>query len=346
MVTDSERYLLWSEESFSDLSPTNWKFYSLTYVCLLKVILATRASLFGVVIGQMILSGLACYCLYRLTTRISRSSFSGFIASFMYLAFGEIVQWNTYIMTESLFTSGIIFLMYALHYSRTLGQWALAFLLLIAVSLIRPMGITVLLAALLFIIFRFELLKRFSLRFKVIGTGIVIVIGLVFLYYLLEGNPSVNFYYSRGQIVWGTDTEELRKNSWLIVNNENVHYPSSDLPAYQMFLVFVRDNFIFFSELFIKKLTLFVTHVKPYYSTWHNTYIALFLAMVYFFGFKNIRSERSQNPIAYFALGLFFFNALMVGLSVEAWEGRFLIPVLSPLLVFFANGFEKVFIRK
>ncbi len=337
VVSDSYRYLEWSENPFSELSPTNWKFYSVSYVGFLALIRSLGLGLEGVVFVQMLISGIACFYLYQLTFRVSQSSLAAFLASFLYLSFGEIVQWNTYILTESLFTSGIIFLMFGLHNAQKTKQWLILLPLGIMVCLVRPMGITVFLSAMVFLFFRFQIYQRLSWFWKFTGAVLLISIGCVMFYFLLEGNPSVNFYYSRGQIVWGTDSPELRNNPWLILGNENVVYPSRDLPAYQMFLTFVKDNFTFFSELFLKKAALFIAHVKPYYSTWHNVYIVLFLGLTYFAGFKGLFMLKRTHPIAWFALSLFILNTLMVGLSVEAWEGRFLIPVLSPIFVFSAT---------
>ncbi len=339
VVSDSYRYLEWSEDPFAELSPTSWKFYSLSYVGFLALIQSIGLGLGGVVLVQMMISGIACFCLYLLTLRISQSPLGAFLASFLYLSFGEIVQWNTYILTESLFTSGIIFLMFGLHSAENAKQWLLVLSLGVLVSLVRPMGITVFLSAIPFLFFRFQIHQRLSWFWKFTGAALLIIIGCVMFYFLLEGNPSVNFYYSRGQIVWGTDTPDLRNNTWLIVGNESVVYPSKDLPAYRMFLTFVKDNFTFFSELFLKKATLFVVHVKPYYSTWHNVYIVLFLGVTYFAGFKGMLKLKRTHPIAWFAISLFILNTLMVGLSVEAWEGRFLVPVLSPIFVFAATVF-------
>ena len=326
---DSQRYLDWALQPLSDISPTSWKFYSFSYLLILSFFIKSGLGIAGLVLFQISASLIACLLLYQLAINISGSKKTGLLAASLFILFGEIMLWNTYVLTESLFTSGIVWVMYLISMAKSKKNWIICSIVVVFVALIRPMGITVILAFLLYLSIRFRPLATFSRQSKwAVVMGMLILAG-VLITVLLEGNPSVNFYYSRGQIVWGTDS--YLPNKWLRIDNSGVSYPPADQSSIGMFATFVANNPTFFLELTFRKAIMFLLHIKPYHSIVHQLGTGILLIISYLLSLSGFFSEKSH--LKYFVLGLFLTNWILVSLSVEAYDGRFLVPLLPGLML-------------
>ncbi|MEQ9403253.1 MAG: hypothetical protein RIM99_06710 [Cyclobacteriaceae bacterium] len=341
VMSDSTRYIDWAENLWSSgLSTYQWRFWYISYVLFLAILLPL--GLKGVIFFQVAISSLACFAIYFLTVKLSSNKLTALLASLMYLFWIEIPGWNMFILTESLFTSMIVLtVFFAMKFNRI--NQLLCLLPLIAFTiLIRPMGVTVLIALGFFFYYHFNCHLNLTRLKKVsfISTGLLFL--LVFFYFLLEGNPDVHFYYARGQVVWGADQMDfLKDNPWLVVDNSQVIYPDRSLTSTEKFFEFTLTNFSFQLELFSKKLLFFIIHIKPYYSLSHNLFIGFTLFPVYGFCIYGLATDRTNPGMKYFTISLFLLNALMTGLTVESWDGRFLIPTLPCIFIYASIGFRK-----
>ncbi len=344
VMDDSHRYLRWTNEIWEGKISLYMFWYS-GYVIFLSLILKLGLGLGGVVFIQITLSLIACFCLYFLTKRFTDQKWPGLIASCGYLMFFEISSWNVYILTESIFTSCIIILITWVYRLKKLKDMVLFIPFLLFVNFIRPMGITVLLSFLAFVFFEFKLGKNFTPKFKSFMIFGCIGFVLTMMILLLEGNPGIQFFYSKGKVVWGADqVPHLRQNPWLVIDASNIIYndkQSSTLAFFQ----FALENPIYLLELFMKKCIMFLAHIKPYYSVRHNVFIISFLLPLYL-SFSYGLLKANHTGIKAFAFTLFLLNMLMTGFTVEAWDGRFLIPTLPLLFVVASLGLDKASLGK
>jgi len=187
------------------------------------------------------------------------------------------------------------------------------------------------LAVILFLVWKY--CKGFTLSLRIAAVCMMLILGYLGLNRFLAGNPGIQFYYRHSQVVWDTNTRaELAQNPWLVVNNEHVQYPESSSSSVALFLQFVMENPLFFGELTLKKMVMFIVHIKPYYSWKHNLWIVLLwwpaciLAMRAFW-------RRKGDSLTTLVCILFTSHLVMVGCTVESWDGRFLIPLLPPLFL-------------
>lgn len=341
VIGDSPRYLEWSSSLWQNgASISEWKFWYLGYVGFLSIFMKTGLGITGSIVAQVSLSFLAGLCLYNLAFQMTGQRVIGLWSVLMYICWVEILSWNMYVLTESLFTSMVVITTFVIsRCEKNREQLLYALPLLLFTSLIRPMGIIFLIVVLLYFYHQLWQRQRLNLAWKAV---LVLIPGLIVLYcgyLLIEANPTVNFYYAQGQVVWlGDLVEKYSGNSWLVVKSVNVQYPAPNQAAWRQFIEFADDNTSFFLELFWKKLTLFVIHVKPYYSTWHNILILCTLLPIYFFAGLGFVIHHGGNGMKLFVVGFFIANAWFTGMTVEPWDGRFLIPTLPGLMVLSAIG--------
>jgi hypothetical protein len=99
-------------------------------------------------------------------------------------------------------------------------------------------------------------------------------------------------------------------------------------PSLFALIELIYKNFFYSLQLFILKLLFFLAHVKPYYSLIHNIFIVLTLYPLYFFSAKGLLDKRTNHAAKNFAKFFIISNALIVMISVEDWDGRYLFPLL------------------
>lgn len=339
VMSDSLRYLEWANVFWEAGVESRMIFY-LSYVLFVSFFIKTGLGTEAIIFTQVVISYIALNCLYLLTYRISTSKITSFLTALIYIGWVEIASWNMYVLTESLFTSSIIIFLYLLSHNYSKKGSLLYLIPFFAfVVFLRPMGITVLIAVAVYLYYHFDFRWKYQKRHKrLIITGLITLLLLAVIGYM-EGNPSVDFFYANGKTVWGADSfEQLKDNTWLVVDKQMISAQKTSEYATISFIEFALNNYEFLTELFFKKTILFIAHIKPYYSLYHNVFIIITLLPIYCFSVYGLIQQKSNREIKYFTIALFVFNMLMTGFTVEAWDGRFLIPVLPLLFVYSAIG--------
>jgi hypothetical protein len=330
VTTDGQRYIEWAQLWMSQRQVEPWGTWYFTYIIWLSCWLKMGFNVQTVVWGQILVAAISFLSLFELARRWSGSIRLALITAALYLLFVEISHWHFYILTESLFTSFIIFSLYAFLYFKGASRlWLIP--LVLATAFMRPMGMLVLFAIVLVLIRKY--FKRLTPSVRIVAVCILLILGYLGLERFLAGNPGVNFYYRHGQVVWDANTKAgLAQNPWLVVENEDVQYPERSASSVVVFFQFAMENPLFFVELTLKKMVMFIVHIKPYYSWKHNLWIALLwwpaliLAMHAFW-------KRKGDRLTTLVCILFFSHVVMVGCTVESWDGRFLIPLLPPIFL-------------
>ncbi|HYE80342.1 MAG TPA: hypothetical protein VEI97_20385, partial [bacterium] len=237
---------------------------------------------------------------------------------------------------ESLFISGLIFTLAALARvpasPSPLRWWVLAFLVAFATASLRPNG---------FIVPAGVALAGFTALRAHYGparlrpwllTGLLLLApGAWWLLNKLLATFTLIETYQRGELLYGYAPWAIRPTGplWLP--------PATDPPALRL-LSFALHNPLFFLRLVGGKALLFFAYARPYHSLGHALAIILLIWPTYWLAWRGARARPVWHPARRFLLTVLLGQAAIVALTVEDWDGRFLIAILPALFALAALG--------
>jgi 4-amino-4-deoxy-L-arabinose transferase-like glycosyltransferase len=328
---DTDRYLGAAEVLLSGNLPTGGKAMSyLAYDSFVAIILGLGWGQTGVIIVQIIFSGIAAYTLYLLGTHLYDWR-AGFVAAFLFVGFPDLQKWNFYILTESLFISTLILSCYVILARTGWQRIVYGGLLVLLASLLRPNGFIVPLALSLSVLVYLWMNGK---RHLVIGIAVMSLIALslasIWIGGMLSKEHILN-HYIEGTIIWGHADSAI------------------SMPGQIPECVFVKGNAIYeigcfalakpwyFLKLVAMKLFYFFLLARPYYSSPHNLLIILFLLPVYALAIISCYRTSKQFVKWAFPAMIIFSQLLVVSFTFADWDSRHLLVVL-PLIILFASG--------
>ncbi len=336
IVVDSARYLNYASEIFErGIFFQEHNFWYLSYALYLSFIKLLHLGVNGAIAGQVLLSGVAVICIYQ-TGVLLYTRVAGLWASFSFIAFAYISQWNFYILCESLLISFTAISFYLIIRFHKINKGALLTVFIILFTMfIKPTGVWLTFAGIAF------MLSKYSRPVFLSTNGVKIVLALLGLICLLLINAMLNTFqlidtYSTGDLVFLASKIEVA--SQLSVSPPgDLFIPKQEHAILIQLVEFIFFNPIFFTKLFFGKLLLFVVHMKPYYSWLHNGWIALTLYPSYYLSSVGLQVIKDK-PIAIFTFSFVALHAITVGSTTEDWDGRFLMPLLPVIFVIAGCG--------
>lgn len=296
----------------------------IVYALFESVWLRLGTGLWGIVLGQMAISGLAAAALYDGVRRLAggRRVAAG-LATLLFILWPDIQQFNCYLLTESLFIS-LSVLSFAAFVRVRAGGWAawagLATLLLLT-ALTRPNGFVLAGAAALA---GLENLRQRPGRrlFWGVVTGLVIAVplALVVLNYQLKSYFIVETY-QRGELIFGT-------SAWALHPRAPLAMPPPGTGQVLRILYFAAHNPWFLLRLMAGKLFVFVSGLKPHYSLLHRLAYVLVLWPAYWLAARGTQLSGVWKLGRVFLAAVPLLQAAIVMLTVDDWDVRFQAPVL------------------
>jgi len=285
----------------------------------------------GVVIGQILLTGVAAVCVFEIARRFYDRR-AAVIAALFYIGFLKLHPWNVFILTDSLFISALIIVVYLVLISKRWWQWLLTVIMIGWTSVMRPDGLVLLVALAIYALHRGW---RRGNRKLVITIIVLIIIVLIPILYVFGGKLAEHEYliehYSLGAVIWSYEPLYLTMPGDLPqeINESN----NSLLNVWY----FVADKPIFFLRLAGTKLWYFLVHVRPFHAPLHNFLILLTMVPMYWLAVVGWRRLRDMHPIVDFMVILFVLKALIAAVTFADWSGRFLLHVW-PMVLILASG--------
>jgi hypothetical protein len=340
IANDSPRYLEYSNSILTkNIFYNSHDFWYLSYIFFLTSIKLFTDNVSYIVLFQVVLSWFAVVVLYKSSLLLFKDYTIAFSTCVAYLSFIEISSWNFYVLTESFYSSIICFTIYSVIRTYNFPDFQniiLCFLLGLLSFFTKPTGIAIGIAigSLIFYTYKKSILKTPKYLLALISSL------PLFLCFLLINNMLKTFIlienYLLGEIVYGVTTlPGLQSISTLTidVNIANLKIPDKNLsPIVRMFLFFI-ENPIFNIRLASLKLFWFLVHCKPYFSHIHNIFIAVLLYPMYLFFGISLTKNTINNPIKLFLISIVIVNCLIVSLTSEDWDGRFLMPILPAIFL-------------
>ncbi|HEX8656758.1 MAG TPA: hypothetical protein VF690_04460, partial [Hymenobacter sp.] len=143
-------------------------------------------------------------------------------------------------------------------------------------------------------------------------------------YYLMDT-------YQRGELIF-------RYPLWAVHQAAPLDMPPPGTGPVVRVLYFAAHNPTYFGRLLLGKLFVFVSYLKPHYSLVHRVAGVLVLWPAYWLAARATRRREIWRPARVFLSAVFIFQTLIVMLTVDDWDVRFLAPVL--LVVFALAALE------
>lgn len=328
---DSDMYVSGAERMVQGEFPQGRDFLYSSYMLILAVVHSLGLKSEFVIYLHFLAAIVAIICIYRLTTRLVDNHLVAMIAPLLYILWFKFQQWNLIVYTDAMFSHMVVISIYALVVSEKIREKALAYLLVLFTSLLRPTGIGLLFAVSCYVFYNVLKSDGIKLHTKIIG---VLMLFLTFIFLL---NAVLSHFidsfiesYKIAEIIYPGIPLFVDKPTSLVV-------PDLANPPLVRLLQFAVENPIFFVRISMIKGLLFLGHVKPYYSTLHNIFIAAFLCPAYFFAIKGYRSM-GNGKLRLLISSFFAFQFLTVCFTSENWDGRFLLPVLPLIFVLTSVG--------
>jgi len=332
---DSELYLSDAKNLLAGQWPQGRGMWYLSYSSFLAFVFLLGGSNSTIILLQVLLSGVAALCLYKISVLVTGSASEAFLTVFFYLSWLKIHEWNTILYTESLFTSCSIICLALLMRSKHYWQYVVVFVLTLFTFFVRPTGFAFLIGLIFYLVF----LVKNKMDKRLLVSTIVVVSVAIFLLgcYMLEEADLIDSY-ARGEVIYPNISVGLEIPADLII-------PTKNAPAFARLFAFAFDNPVYFAKLSFYKLILFIGNVKPYFSPIHNSIIVFILYPIYIFAIIGYYRFGKTQYEKYFIIGYVASLALTISLTSENWDGRFLVPVLPFIFLLASHGFITTFDR-
>lgn len=308
---DSEFYL----QGASYTVRAHYPFYYLAYPFLLGVF----HSKIVIVYLQITLHVLSAVLIYKIGQKIFNTR-SGIIAAALYASSFEIFQWNTYILTDSLFVSSIVFLTYCTLYSRSLSIG-----LTFATLLLRPTALPLLASAFILHTWHLGRYKKISLY----AISISIIIGSI-IYALTQHTGSRLGFI--GYIHYFSSLFERG----IIVRDRP---PFSIAPHWQAGIT--MTNIITFLEIVTLRLIAFWAVVIKQFSLAHNLLNIFTLFPLFLFGLIGLLKSQKRS-VAFLISPIIIFWIFQCLTEVD-YDWRYRLPILPFIILFAGFGASELF---
>ena len=304
------------------------------YPLFMSVFLKLRLGWWGIGLAQVALSGLAARALYGTAWRLGGGHWpTAALAALLFIGWTDVQRANPFLLTESLFTSLLVFSLWAVARARTWRGVLLAVLLLLATATIRPNGFVAFgaagLAALAWLRAHGQ---RKWLRAGLLAGLVLLPVAWVVLNELLRTFTLIETY-EQGLIIFGYPQADLHPTAPL-------HLPDPTSPPLWRLLSFIGQNPRWFAQLAALKLTYFMGFPKPYYSALHCLMLAATLPPIYWLALRGLARRAVARPARVYAAAVILLQAVVVMMTVEDWDIRFSAPVLSHWFLLAALGFQ------
>lgn len=317
----SEGTLLATEGKLSHIK----YFFYIPVISLVWLCKTLHISLFFAVLIQVILSGIAQFCFYKLCRSLTNYK-AAFITSLFLALFFPLQSWNFHLYSDSILISlSLVYLWFFYQYDRyqLSRHLLLALGVLILITFSRPHGLLFIPPAILYLVFRKQ-----SRKTLLVNMGIcVLLTGLMFLAALVifsgGGDMDAMKPFIEEHIICFVPTATGNSNLTLINSGSQMY----DLWYY------IIHNPLHFLKLTGLKILSFFNLTRPWYTPVNNYLLIALMVPLYtsfLFGLKKfIKANRS---FALLVIGLLLLYPFGMTLQCDDWHSRFTMAIIGALL--------------
>ncbi len=288
-------------------------------------------SIYPTIFFQYLLSLTSSMLFYEGVCKLLKNKQTGFFATLLVISYAPIQQWNTCLLTESVFISLILLFVWALSIETKSHKYVLLLFISTLAALLRPNGgILLITFCCIYEIHSIRQTKK-SLVFLITGAAIMVFLlnsfTTTFYQFLLDS-------FNKGEIICGY-------HAWTIPNGEHIAADVSRGSIPKIVTLIFSDP-VKSMHLFTGRFAALWMDVRSYYSLTHNVYIGLYLlpayaaAIIGFIQYRKVFTELAWATLLYCGM-----NSLLVMITYADWDGRFLAPLLP--MVFIWSGLGSYF---
>ncbi len=349
VVNDTHRYIGYATELQSGFYFDPHNFWYIGYSLYILIIQLVGGSYGLIIAGQYLLNFIAVFALYQSCILVWQSKKGALITVLLFILFIDVSSWNSYVLTESLYTSFICFSLYGLAVIHK-GNKSFWYAILIGgtvlfTSIIKPTGIA-LLGALLSVSV-YVLLNQVR-NFTVKITSIFLIsVALLLLANRMLTTFQVMENYQIGEVIYATTTvaNNYQVDGLILNTPENIYRPPENYAPLVKVVSFFFHHPVYWLQLFFTKTFYLLAHVRPFWSFSHNLFSVVFLVPCYIGLTLGMLSKKNKPVVTIFVLTYLFLHIFSIGVTSDDWDGRFLIPMLpvvfscaAQAIVSFAQG--------
>ena len=342
---DSRLYAEAAQYLFQHGHPESWDqiFYIVPIFCIGLFETTFGAATVPFIVFQSVISLFAALALVKVVLNCTGRHVAGLVAGVIFLISIDNIQWNMTVMTESLFRSFVVFLLLALSGFRgNMRGLVLIASLTGLVLMTRPAGAPIVGGVVVFLLRYYWMEGKLSRRQLSVIVAAVLVSGLVAATVMLQAWDFTD-QHKRGNIVTYMDVLEGSPGYYPSLREDvnDVTFLDDSYPGIARVAHYFFWNPVHAFKVAGLKAWYLISGVRPYYSAYHNVYVALLYATMYILGYVGIRRV-GMAPISSFAITVIVLNVLLVAISTVDWDNRFYIPMEPGIVVMAAIGLAEV----
>ena len=334
---DSDRYLFGADNLLNSLPVESRGGQYLGYIVFIAFFQLLGLSVEIIPIIQICIALLAAYLLYDLTKSITGSRLSGIVSFGLYLLNPFITTWHLFILTESLYSSFVIFScwsIYKAHLNPSFKNYIICSIILIATILIRPNGWVFIPIACCFFIFnstRLNLKIRVSL---ILLSLLLFIIGAVSIIIINNSTEVTNPYelMIKGEVIWDHPNERIEMPKDLSYNKSN----------WSSVFIYVIDHPISSLKLISLRIGKMFIQIREHHSFKYKAHILMWVLPAYLLGLLGLFYYKKRSIIL-LIISIIIGHSIIVGLTHASHESRFIIYILPIIYILSGFGFSIVF---
>ncbi len=300
-------------------------FFYIPVISLVWLCKSLHISLFFAVLIQVILSGIAQYCFYKLCRSLTNYK-AAFITSLFLALFFPLQSWNFHLYSDSILISlSLVYLWFFYQYDRyqLSRHLLLALAVLVLITFSRPHGLLFIPPAILYLVFRKQSRKNLFINMGIC----VLLTGLMFLAALVifsgGGDMDAMKPFIEEHIICFVPTATGDNNLTLINSGSQMY----DLWYY------IIHNPLHFLKLTGLKILSFFNLTRPWYTPVNNYLLIALMVPLYtsfLFGLKKF--IKANRRFALLVIGLLLLYPFGMTLQCDDWHSRFTMAIIGALL--------------
>ncbi|HOE04995.1 MAG TPA: glycosyltransferase family 39 protein [Bacteroidales bacterium] len=316
LAIDSERYISAAENMSKGVALQGREYQFAGYIGLLAIIKTLNLSLNWVVVVQLFVALAAGMALFDSVRVITENRWAALMASGLYLCNPFLVCWHQYVMTESLYTSLVILVSWALlrllNKPKPLFYFAAAVFVVFAL-LIRPNGWILLPVAAIAMLYSLRLSRRvFGLLSSVVVLMFFSAMGLVNVFNksVMITSPVANL--QRGLTVWGHPELSLTMPQ----------EPAFDTSRMAGAVRYVAKHPLHSARLGAVRAGYSLIHIRPYHTVNYKWHLLLWIVPAYLLAIAGLIHFR-RKPQLIVVSAVIAAHLLVVAVSYAEHDSRF-----------------------
>jgi 4-amino-4-deoxy-L-arabinose transferase-like glycosyltransferase len=287
----------------------------------------------GVVALQILVATAALGALYRVGEALFDAR-AGVLAALLYALNPDIARWHSFVLTDSLYTSGLVLTVSVVSQSASSTSTRYHFCalgILLATAALRPEGVVLFLVVAGYWLARH--LGRFLKRRRALAAvGIIGGASLAAFAFAPAVRYGADFatdrsLVERGTVVWGYD-------GWRVPMPVDTRTGGGATRGVASYAARHPGAYL---TLALARVGAELAHVRPFYSARHNVLVLAFLLSLYALAAVGLARAHDRS-LARLVVLVMAAHVAVVGVTFADWDGRFLVHILPLLTALAAVG--------